>query len=253
MTIDVVLGIDIGTSGVRIAATDRGEHAEGHVRRPDRGAAAIDGGRILQDPAIWWNAVARRLQGPRPRRPPCPRHRHRRHLGHHPAPSCDDGTPAGLASMYNDVAEAAHLALVAAVAPRETAALGSTSPLARAMEMRRPGTPHHPSGRLDHGPALRPLRRDRREQRAEIRLRSGHPPLAGLDRQQPASMPRCFPASFPPAPRSRTITAGHGRRSLAFPPIRPSSPAPPMAAPPSSPAAHRSRATASPRSAPRSP
>jgi D-ribulokinase len=37
--------------------------------------------------------------------------------------------------MYNDVCEAAKLALVAAVAPRDTAALGSTSPLARAMEM----------------------------------------------------------------------------------------------------------------------
>ena len=42
--------------------------------------------------------------------------------------------------MYNDVCEKALLALVAAVAPRETAALGSTSPLARAMEIHKPGT-----------------------------------------------------------------------------------------------------------------
>ncbi len=51
----------------------------------------------------------------------------------------EDGTPAGLASMYNDVAEAADLAIVAAVAPVETAALGSTSPLARALPVRGDG------------------------------------------------------------------------------------------------------------------
>ena len=37
--------------------------------------------------------------------------------------------------MYNDVAEAAHLAMVAAAAPPETAALGNTSPLARAIPL----------------------------------------------------------------------------------------------------------------------
>jgi sugar (pentulose or hexulose) kinase len=42
--------------------------------------------------------------------------------------------------MYNDVAEKPLLALVAAAAPRETAALGGTSPLARAMEFHKPGT-----------------------------------------------------------------------------------------------------------------
>ena len=37
--------------------------------------------------------------------------------------------------MYNDVAEAKDVAAVAAVAPNDTAALGSTSPLARALPM----------------------------------------------------------------------------------------------------------------------
>ena len=37
MTTAVVLGIDIGTSGVRIAATDRGQRAQGHVGRAHRG------------------------------------------------------------------------------------------------------------------------------------------------------------------------------------------------------------------------
>jgi hypothetical protein len=50
-------------------------------------------------------------------------------------PIAEDGSPLGLASMYNDVAEAGDLAKVKAVASPETAALGSTSPLARAMPM----------------------------------------------------------------------------------------------------------------------
>jgi sugar (pentulose or hexulose) kinase len=42
--------------------------------------------------------------------------------------------------MYNDVCDAANLAKIAAVAPRDTAALGGTSPLARAMELVGKGT-----------------------------------------------------------------------------------------------------------------
>ena len=55
-----------------------------------------------------------------------------------PAPSCpwlNDGTPLGLASMYDDYAEAADLARVTAVAPAESAARGGSSPLARALPM----------------------------------------------------------------------------------------------------------------------
>ena len=135
---DIALGIDIGTSGVRIAATDAGNDvvalATAPIMAPQQAML-----RILQDPAIWWAAVQQALKG--------------LDLKGHAVraiavdgtsgtilPVAADGTPAGLASMYNDVAEAAGLAMVAAAALRETAALGATSPLARALAMRGSGT-----------------------------------------------------------------------------------------------------------------
>ena len=137
MSIDAVLGIDIGTSGVRIAAVDRSNGLKAMSVAPIL-APLQTGFRILQDPAIWWNAVlgafksldlagldirALAVDGTSGTIVPVNR----------------DGSPAGLASMYNDVAEAEHIARIAAVAPKETAALGATSPLARAMAMRGDG------------------------------------------------------------------------------------------------------------------
>ncbi|MFT3988344.1 hypothetical protein [Aestuariivirga sp.] len=98
-------------------------------------------------------------------------------------PIAADGSPLGLASMYNDVAEQPDIALVAASAPHETAALGATSPLARALPHSRVRHPHPASGGLAGRKIFRPLRRDGRKQRAEIGLRSGGPSMAGLDRQ----------------------------------------------------------------------
>jgi len=131
--LDVVLGIDIGTSGVRVAAVDRALALVAMSTAPIA-APLQEAGRILQDPALWCDAVTTALTGldiagSRVR-----------------AIAIDgtsgtilavdaDGTPMGLASMYNDVADAAQLARVAAVAPKETAALGGTSPLARALPM----------------------------------------------------------------------------------------------------------------------
>jgi D-ribulokinase len=125
---DVCLGIDIGTSGVRIAAVDKTGSLAALSAAPIQ-APLANGGRILQDPAIWWLAAIEAmnkldLAGKTVK-----------------ALAVDgtsgtilaigrDGAPRGLASMYNDVAEADDLARVAAVAPKETAALGSTSPLA---------------------------------------------------------------------------------------------------------------------------
>lgn len=130
---DVVLGIDIGTSGVRIAATDQHNTLKALAAAPIA-APLTDGGRARQDPQIWWDATlaafaALRLDGLTVR-----------------AIAIDgtsgtilavnaDGSPASLGSMYNDVCMKEDLAKIAAVAPRETAALGGTSPLARAMEL----------------------------------------------------------------------------------------------------------------------
>lgn len=137
MSTDVVLGIDIGTSGIRIAATGPSNRLMAMASAP-MASPLTDGGRALQDPALWWAALgeafaALDLAGLTVR-----------------AIAIDGtsgtilaidahGTPASLASMYNDVADTPLLALVAAQAPKETAALGSTSPLARAMEFHKPG------------------------------------------------------------------------------------------------------------------
>ncbi len=96
------------------------------------------GGRILQDPAIWWNATVEAmdkldLAGLNVRAIAIDG------TSGTILPVNADGTPAGLASMYNDVAEAADVALVAAAAPAETAALGATSPLARALPVKATG------------------------------------------------------------------------------------------------------------------
>ena len=58
----IVLGIDIGTSGVRIAATDPDNRLVALSTAPIA-APLQNGGRILQDPAIWWEAVDTALKG----------------------------------------------------------------------------------------------------------------------------------------------------------------------------------------------
>ena len=133
MSSEAVLGIDIGTSGVRIAATDRSNVLKSMSSSPIV-APLQTGGRILQDPLIWWNAVlaafkALDLSGLVVRAIAIDG------TSGTILPIHSDGRPAGLASMYNDVAEPEQLARISAVAPRETAALGATSPLARALAM----------------------------------------------------------------------------------------------------------------------
>jgi len=136
---DAALGIDIGTSGIRIAATD----ATNMLKAMSTATMALpiqtSIGRAWQDPAIWWDALLQAfktldLTGLTIRAIAIDG------TSGTILPVTPDGTPQGLASMYNDVAEKALLALVASAAPKETAALGSTSPLARTMELHKPGT-----------------------------------------------------------------------------------------------------------------
>lgn len=139
---DAVLGIDVGTSGVRIAARGR----DGAMLAMSQAAMATpltDFGRSLQDPAIWWTALseafaaldlsgldilALAFDGTSGTILPC------------------DGTgaPMGLGSLYNDLAAPEQVKRVTEAAPAETAARGGTSPLARALAM--PGT----SARIIH-------------------------------------------------------------------------------------------------------
>ncbi len=124
---DVALGIDVGTSGVRIAAVDQANQlmamSSASYATPSR------------DPKLWWDTVAKALEG----------------LDLSAVnvkaiavdgtsgtiiPIGEDGAPLGPASMYNDVASAADAAVVMRVAPAKTAARGATSPLARALSMK---------------------------------------------------------------------------------------------------------------------
>lgn len=130
---EAVLGIDVGTSGVRIAARGR-DGSLLAMSQAMMAAPMTDFGRALQDPAIWWDALvaafmsldlkgvrvlALAIDGTSGTILPCD----------------SAGQPLGLASMYNDVADSQAISAISAVAPPETAALGSTSPLARAMMM----------------------------------------------------------------------------------------------------------------------
>ena len=118
------LGIDLGTSGVRAIVLDGGA-----VRAA--GAARLDPAR-RRDPGALWAAVTEVLSG--------------LDLAGVEAVAVDgtsgtvlpvqaDGTPAGSLSLYNDIADPAYVAAVAASAPPASAAHGATSALARAIGM----------------------------------------------------------------------------------------------------------------------
>src|SRR6185295_12179390 len=135
MTTDVVLGVDVGTSGVRIVASDR----SGTLAAMSKAPIAVpiqNTGRSLQDPQIWWSAIeqafalldlkamnvlALAIDG----------------TSGTVLAVDKNGEPLGLASMYNDLAERADVDKVLAVAPMETAARGVSSPLARALSMQK--------------------------------------------------------------------------------------------------------------------
>lgn len=130
---EVVLGIDVGTSGVRIAASDRSGQLVA-MASASIAAPLQNFGRLMQDPQLWWQAIEEAFRALDLK-------------GHQVLALAIDGTsgtilpvdengkPLGLASMYNDVADSGAVTKVKGVAPAETAALGSSSPLARALEM----------------------------------------------------------------------------------------------------------------------
>jgi D-ribulokinase len=130
---DVVLGIDIGTSGVRIAAASR-DGSLFTMSKANIAAPLQNSGRSLQDPQLWWDAIVEAFAMLDLK-------------GLTVLALAIDGTsgttlavdaagkPRGLASMYNDLAERADVDKVNAIASKETAARGGSSPLARALSM----------------------------------------------------------------------------------------------------------------------
>jgi D-ribulokinase len=132
---DLALGIDIGTSGVRAAALDANGCRAGFAAVP-MSAPHEQGGMATQDPAVWWNATRQVLENLR----------QQIDFGRIGAIAVDGtsgtilgvdsrGRPVGLAQMYNCPAQAEIVRAIAAVAPRETAAHGATSALARAIAL----------------------------------------------------------------------------------------------------------------------
>ena len=137
MTGDLALGIDIGTSGIRAAALS----ADG-ITRARAEAAMAEFGEDRRDPAVWRQALeaalGRLLEALEPGR-----------IG---AVAVDGtsgtvlgldgaGDPVGTALMYDDAVSDPDIpAAIAAVAPRDSAAHGPASALARAIALQdRPG------------------------------------------------------------------------------------------------------------------
>jgi sugar (pentulose or hexulose) kinase len=127
----IVIGLDIGTSGVRVALVDAiGE-------RVGFGAASMSAER-LRDPEGWWAAVEQAFAALR----------ETADLSGVRAIACDGtsgtllaidaaGRPLASAQMYYDRAEAALVRQIEAIAPAESAAHGATSPLARLLVLQR--------------------------------------------------------------------------------------------------------------------
>ena len=133
----LALGIDVGTSGVRIAALDEkgavGSTASVAMPEPQR-----SGSQIMQDPGIWWGAVREGLG------------RIARGIdGKVVKAIAVDGTsgtilavdgagePLALGRMYNDSSAADEARLIANVAPATTAAHGASSPLGKALMLQK--------------------------------------------------------------------------------------------------------------------
>lgn len=137
MSQGLAIGIDVGTSGVRIAALD----PQFNVVSVSKAAMDLSAGE-RNDPAVWSaaldEALASMLQTIRP---------------HDIEAICVDGTsgtvlaldtddqPIGSALMYNDAVDDPEIPqAIAKVAPRQSAAHGSSSALARSMSLQgRPG------------------------------------------------------------------------------------------------------------------
>jgi D-ribulokinase len=129
----LALGIDVGTSGVRVVATNANHDviafAQTHLPEPLK-----NGHSITQDAALWWRAVTNVLD----------ELRDKISFERIVAISVDGtsgtivavnekGQPLAPASMYNDATAQTASAIIARVASPETAAHGVTSPLGRAI------------------------------------------------------------------------------------------------------------------------
>jgi sugar (pentulose or hexulose) kinase len=134
-----VLGIDAGTTAVRCVAVSDGAVICGEGEA-SLGAASPGVRAVSQDPATWWQATQAALAS-------IGRQVDLRHIE---ALSVDAtsgtvlgvdewGVPVTAGRMYNDKALPGTLEALARILPENSAARGATSPLARMIDMQRPG------------------------------------------------------------------------------------------------------------------
>ncbi len=132
---DLVLGIDVGTSGVRVAAIDQAGRVAAFAAST-MPAPLRDGPRITQDPAVWAIALGEAMA----------RLASAVDLARIGALAVDGtsgtlvavdalGKPVTAGSLYHDRADDAAVAAVGRVAPARAAVHGITSPLARAVRL----------------------------------------------------------------------------------------------------------------------
>jgi D-ribulokinase len=133
--IDLVLGIDVGTSGVRVAAIDRAGRVVAFAAST-MPAPLRDGARIRQDTAVWLGSLGEAMA----------RLAAAVDLARIGALAVDGtsgtlvavdelGRPVAAGSLYNDRADDAAVAAVGRVAPSRAAVHGATSALARAARL----------------------------------------------------------------------------------------------------------------------
>jgi sugar (pentulose or hexulose) kinase len=134
---DLVLGIDVGTSAVRVAAIDQAGRVAAFAASA-MPAPLRDGTRITQDPAVWLRGLDDAMT----------RLASAVDLARIGALAVDGtsgtlvavdelGRPVAAGSLYNDRADDAAVAAVGRVASARAAVHGATSPLARAARLQR--------------------------------------------------------------------------------------------------------------------
>ncbi|MBI5451747.1 MAG: FGGY-family carbohydrate kinase [Gammaproteobacteria bacterium] len=142
------LGLDIGTSGCRAIVIDDAEQPllEHAVPLP---APARNGDHCEQDPELWWQAITALLAQVCPN---IPRKRLRSIAvdGTSATLLLTDrtGTPLTPALMYNDGRGVAQAALIATLAPDDSAARGVSSALAKLLYLTEAPLPHAPAHAL---------------------------------------------------------------------------------------------------------
>lgn len=134
-----MLGVDLGTSAVRIVAVNDDAAIVGQAQTVLEATRQTDKS-VTQDPSTWWLATQAALRAIG----------HKVDLEQIQALSIDatsgtilavdqQGRPLSRGRMYNDKALPSTIEALARILPENSAARGDTSPLARMIEMQRPG------------------------------------------------------------------------------------------------------------------